>query len=70
MNGAFSMIDSWLATGANSVEQTMSDRAEQAGFVLEGHLTLWVEFDGRLGTVGGDQHLSQGLRLPAHRGYG
>ena len=25
------------------------------------------EFDGRLGTVGGDQHLSQGLRLPAHR---
>ena len=43
MNGAFSMLDSLLAPGANSGEQTMSDRAEQAGFVLEGELTLWVE---------------------------
>jgi quercetin dioxygenase-like cupin family protein len=43
MHGAFSILDSLLAPGANSGEQTMSDRAEQAGYVLEGELTLWVE---------------------------
>jgi len=52
MNGAFSMLDSLLAPGANSGEQTMSDRAEQAGFVLEGELTLWVEGEADSVTLG------------------
>ena len=52
MNGAFSMLDSLLAPGANSGEQTMSDRAEQAGFVLEGELTLWVDDEAEPVTLG------------------
>lgn len=52
MTGAFSMLDSLLAPGANSGEHTMSDRAEQAGFVLEGQLTLWVEGEGDAVTLG------------------
>jgi len=68
MNGAFSMLDSWLAPGANSGEQTMSDRAEQAGFVLEGHLTLWVEGEADAVTLGpGD---SFHLASFAHCRYG
>ena len=52
MNGAFSILDSLLAPGANSGEHTMSDRAEQAGFVLEGELTLWVEGEADSVTLG------------------
>jgi transcriptional regulator with XRE-family HTH domain len=64
MNGAFSMLDSLLAPGANSGEQTMSDRAEQAGFVLEGELTLWVEGEADSVTLGpGDSfHLASFAR--------
>ncbi|MGY2291284.1 helix-turn-helix domain-containing protein [Pseudomonas sp. SDO528_S397] len=49
MNGAFSLLDSLLEPGATSGEQTMSDRAEQAGYVLEGELTVWVQ--GQAGAV-------------------
>ena len=41
MHGAFNLLDSQLEPGASSGERQMSDRSEQAGYVLEGELTLW-----------------------------
>lgn len=43
MQSAFSMLESRLEPGAMSGERHMSDASEQAGYVLEGELALWVE---------------------------
>ena len=50
MNGAFTVLESSLAAGASSGERLMRDRSEQAGYVLEGELTLWLD-DAEQGTT-------------------
>ncbi|WP_166367209.1 helix-turn-helix domain-containing protein [Pseudomonas akapageensis] len=43
MSAAFSMLESQLEAGAHSGERLLSDKSEQAGYVIEGELTLWLD---------------------------
>ena len=45
------VVDSLLEPGASSGERQMSDRSEQAGYVLEGQLTLWLGEDEQSATL-------------------
>jgi transcriptional regulator with XRE-family HTH domain len=51
LQGAFMVVDSLLEPGASSGERQMSDRSEQAGYVLEGQLTLWLGEDEESATL-------------------
>ena len=51
LQGAFMVVDSLLEPGASSGERQMSDRSEQAGYVLEGQLTLWLGEDEQSATL-------------------
>ena len=51
LQGAFMVVDSLLEPGASSGERQMSDRSEQAGYVFEGQLTLWLGEDEESATL-------------------
>jgi len=59
LGGAFFMLETTLAPGADSGSRNLLDSSEQGGYVLEGELTLWLE-DQALTLKAGD-----GFQLPA-----
>ncbi|CAI8775389.1 Cupin domain-containing protein [Pseudomonas sp. IT-P253] len=67
MSAAFSMLESRLEAGAHSGERHLSDSSEQAGYVLEGELTLWLDDDEPVTLYPGD---SFQLASRAHCRYG
>jgi len=62
MNGAFSVLESLLEPGASSGERQMSDRSEQAGYVIEGQLTLWLGEDESSATL----HPGDAFQVPSY----
>jgi transcriptional regulator with XRE-family HTH domain len=67
MSAAFSMLESVLDPGARSGDRQLSDRSEQAGYVIEGELTLWLDDDDPVTLYPGD---SFQLESHAHCRYG
>ncbi len=62
MAAAFFMLETRMEPGASSGEQQLADRSEQAGFVLEGELTLWREDDSEPVVLGPNDS----FQLPSH----
>ncbi|MFI8609009.1 helix-turn-helix domain-containing protein [Pseudomonas sp. NPDC077649] len=62
LQGAFTLLESLLESGASSGERQMSDRSEQGGYVLEGQLTLWLGED----ESGATLHAGDAFQVPSY----
>lgn len=62
MAGGFSMLESHLQPGASSGDGHLNDSSEQAGFVLEGELTIWYGDNATPVTLGPNDS----FQLPPH----
>ena len=52
MRAPFYMLETSMEPGASSGDEHLQDSSEQAGFILEGELTLWREGDEQAVTLG------------------
>lgn len=62
VSGAFTVLESRLEPGASSGERHLSDRSEQAGYVLEGEITVWLDDD----PVGATLHIGDAFQVPSY----